>query len=118
VAAALLAQQRQRGLRDPQRAEQVGLDLSTGLLLGDLLDRPEVAVAGVVDDDVQAAEMLVSLGDGGERRLPVGDIEREREQRVAVLDPQVLESARVAGGGRNAIAALQCRARPLPTETA
>ena len=49
----------QRGLGDPQRAEQVRLDLRAGVLLADLLDHPEQAVAGVVDDDVEAAEVLV-----------------------------------------------------------
>jgi hypothetical protein len=37
---ALSAQDGQRGLRDPQRAEQVDLDLTPGLFLGDLLDGP------------------------------------------------------------------------------
>ena len=59
--AALRAQERQRGLGDPQRAEQVRLDLVAGVLLGDLLDDAEQAVAGVVDDDVEAPEVLVGL---------------------------------------------------------
>ena len=35
------------------------------LLVGDLLDRAEEAVAGVVDDDVELPEVVVRLGDGG-----------------------------------------------------
>ena len=54
VPAALLAQEGQGGLGDPEGAEDVGLDLLAGLLLGDLLDHAEVAVAGVVDHDVEA----------------------------------------------------------------
>jgi hypothetical protein len=47
LAGALLAQERQRRLRDPPGAEDVGLDLVAGLLMADLLDRAEQAVAGV-----------------------------------------------------------------------
>ena len=61
VAAALLAQVGECGLGDPERAEQVRLDLVAELLLADLLDHPELAVAGVVDDDVEAAEVLMRL---------------------------------------------------------
>ncbi len=61
VAGALLAQERQRRLRHPHRAEDVGLHLVAELLLGQLLDEAEVAVAGVVDDDVEPAEVRVRL---------------------------------------------------------
>ena len=61
VAAALLAQVRQRRLGDPQGAEQVGLQLVAGVGLAELLDHAEVAVAGVVDHDVEPAEVLVRL---------------------------------------------------------
>jgi hypothetical protein len=53
VAGALLAQQRDGGLGDDDRAEQVGVDLLTEVLQRSVLDRADVAVAGVVDDDVQ-----------------------------------------------------------------
>ena len=66
VAAALLAQIRQGGLGDPQCPEHVRLDLVAGVLLGQLLDEPELAVARVVDDDVQAPEVVVGLLDRGE----------------------------------------------------
>ena len=75
VAAALLPQERQRRLGHPHGAEDVGLQLVAELVLGQLLDEPEVPVAGVVDDDVEAAEVLVGLLDGGEVRVPVGDVE-------------------------------------------
>jgi hypothetical protein len=54
-------------------------------LFGELLDEAEVAVAGVVDDDVQAAEVVVRLLDGGEGGVAVGDVELDRQQRFAVL---------------------------------
>jgi hypothetical protein len=63
------------GLGDPQRAEQVDLDLVAGLLLGDLLDHAEQAVAGVVDHDVEAAEVVDGLLHGGGDGRPVGDVD-------------------------------------------
>jgi hypothetical protein len=65
VPAALGAQVQQRGLGHPQRTEQVGLQLGAGLGLGEFLDEAEVPVAGVVDHDVQPAEVVVRI-DGGE----------------------------------------------------
>ncbi len=72
---ALLAQERQRRLGDPERAEEVGLHLVADVGLAELLDHAELAVAGVVDDDVEAAELLVRRADRGERAVPVGDVE-------------------------------------------
>jgi len=45
VTAALGAQERQRRLGDPQRPEQVGLDLLVGLRLAEFLDHAELAAA-------------------------------------------------------------------------
>ena len=118
MAAALLAQERERGLRDPQRAEQVGLDLVACLLLADLLDHAELPVTGVVHDDVQAPEVLVGAADGLEHRVAVGDVERERQQRVAVLGREVVERVRVARRRRDPVAALQRGDRPLAAEAA
>ncbi len=118
VPAALGPQVRQRGLGDPQRAEHVGLDLVARFLLGQLLDEAEVAVAGVVDDDVEPPEVLVRLLDGGEVRVAVGDVELNRQQRVAVLLRQVVQCRGVARGGRDLVAAFQGRDRPLPAEAA
>ena len=77
-----------------------------------------MAVAGVVDDDIQAAEMLVGLGDSAERCVPVRDIQRQRQQRVAVLCPQVVKRARVPRRSGDTIPALQRCVRPLSTEAA
>ena len=86
--------------------------------LGELLDEAEVAVAGVVDDDVEPAEVVVRLLDGGEVGVAVGDVELDRQQRVAVLLGEVVERRGVAGGGGDLVAALQRRDRPLPAEAA
>ncbi len=116
--AALRPQERQRGLRHPQRAEHVGLDLVARLGLGQLLDEAEVAVAGVVDDDVEPAEVVVGLLDGGEVGVAIGHVELDRQQRVAVLLGEVVQRRGVARGGRDLVAAFQRRDRPLPAEAA
>ena len=85
VTAALLAQEWKRGLSDPQRPEQVRLDLLARLTLAELLDHAELPVAGVVDDDVQPAEVLVRAADALERRRAVGHVQRKGEESVACV---------------------------------
>src|ERR1700743_2205663 len=75
VAGPALAQVWNGGLRHPERAEQVRLDLIASIALGELLDRAEVTVAGVVDDDVELTEVIVGLLDRVERGRAVGDVE-------------------------------------------
>ena len=76
--AALGPQVRQRRLGDPQRPEDVRFDLVACLLLRQLLDEPEVPIAGVVDDDVEPPEVVVGLLDSGEIRLTIGHVELQR----------------------------------------
>ncbi len=118
MAAALFTHDRNGGLGYPQRAEEVGLDLGSRFILGDLFDEPEVAIARVVDDDVEAAEMIVRLRDRGRRGGPVRDIQLDRQHRVAVLVDQRAQAGGVARGRRHPIAAVQCRNRPLAAEAA
>ena len=61
----------------PERAEDVRLELIARLLLAELLDHAELPVAGVVDDDVQAPEVLMGAADGLEHGLAVGDVQRQ-----------------------------------------
>ncbi len=105
VAGALRAHDRQRRLRHPQRAEHVGLDLRAGFLLADLLDRAELAVAGIVDDDVEPAEASVRLGDRRIDGALVVDVEPDGGDGVAVFAGEILERAYVACGGCDRVAA-------------
>ena len=116
VPAALGPQVRQRGLGDPQRAEHVRLDLVAGVGLGEFLDEAELPVARVVDDDVEPPEMVVRLLDGREVGLAVGDVQTDRQDRVAVFGHQVVQGRGVAGGGGHLVAPFQGRDRPLPSE--
>ena len=50
--------------------------------------------------------------------VAIGDVKRERQQRVAVLLLEVVERARIASGAGDAVAALQGRGRPFEAETA
>ena len=53
--------------------------------LADLLDHAELPVAGVVHHDVQPPEVLVRLLHRGEIGVAVGDVQPDRQDRVAVL---------------------------------
>src|SRR5450631_1536560 len=63
VPGALGPHDRQGGLGDPESAEDIRLQLGADLLLGELLDRAEVPVAGVVDHNLESAEVLGCRGD-------------------------------------------------------
>jgi hypothetical protein len=84
MAGALFSEDRQRGPGDVDRAVEDGLHLGAEVVHGDLFDRDDVGVAGVVDHDIEPAECL----DRGLDRLPglflVGDVEREQEGARAV----------------------------------
>jgi hypothetical protein len=109
-------QVRQRRLGDPQRAEHVRLDLVAGVLLGQLFDEAELAVAGVVDDDVQAPEMLVGLLDGREVGGAIGDVQLQGQNRVPEPLDQRGQRCGVARGGGDLVAPLQRGDRPLPSK--
>src|SRR5690606_30108073 len=61
--------------------------------------------------------MIMSLLDGAEVGVPIGDVERDRQQRVAVVGYQIVQRRRVARGGRDLVAALEGRDGPFPAET-
>jgi hypothetical protein len=84
----LLPQVRQRRLGHPQSPEQVRLQLGPDLALADLLDHPEVPVAGVVHHDIEPPEPLMRLPHRGEGRRPVGHVQLDGQDRVTVLRDQ------------------------------
>ena len=70
------AHARQDGLDQRHRTEEVGREQGGYVAVVALLDGGAVAVAGVVDQDVDRAEALVA-GPNGLSHLPgVGDVER------------------------------------------
>ena len=96
---ALCAQHRNGGLGDDDDAEQVRLDLRAEVLEARLLDGPDVAVSGIVDQHVEPAEHLDGLAHGLVRGPRVGDVEREGEHVIAPARDEVVEGGGVAGGG-------------------
>jgi hypothetical protein len=77
---------------------EVGGEEPLDVVVVAFLDGGAVAVAGVVDQDVDPAEALLSLGDGRGDLRGVGDVERQRERGVGVGVGEVLDLGRVACG--------------------
>ncbi len=96
--ASLPAQVRQDGLTDPERAEQVRVEVPAGLAFRHLLHPADEAVAGVVDDDVQTSEARDPPLDRREDGRAVADVEREHPQGIRVFPGEVLENSRPARG--------------------
>ena len=114
--AALLAQVGQRRLGDPQRAEQVGLQLRPDLGLADLLDHAELPVPGVVHDHVQPPEVLVCQPHRGEAAARSVTSSRIGKIASPYLVDQIVEAGDTPGRRRDLVAAVQGRDRPLPAE--
>ena len=70
------ARQHLPGQRD--QSEDVGLELRPDMILLALLDRREIAVAGIVHEHVDTAEPRLCLGDRRGDVLPVGNVEPKR----------------------------------------
>ena len=85
-------------------------------MLRQLLDEAELAVAGVVDDDVQAPEMVVGLLYRGEVGGAIGDVQCDRQNRVAELVDQIGQCRGVARGCGDFVAPIQGGDCPFPSE--
>jgi hypothetical protein len=112
----LPAHPRQHQLAHPHQPEHVGLELPAHLLHRDLLDRPGLAVARVVDEDADGALAPLDLPDGGPHGGLVRHVERE-ELAADVGEGRYLLD--VSGGGVDPPAAVARRsavARPMPVE--
>ena len=72
-----------------------------------LLDGGAVAVAGVVDQDVDRAEALLAGPNGLGHLAGVGDVERDGEGGVGVGVGEVLDGAGVAGGEDGVVAGVE-----------
>jgi hypothetical protein len=103
-------------LGNPQRAEQVCFQLRPDLGLADFLYHAELSVPGVVHDDVQPAEVVVRQLYRREVGVPVGNVQRDRQDPLSVFGRQVIQAGDVPGHRRDLVAAIQRRDRPLPAE--
>ena len=86
------------------RAEQVDLDhlVLLGALVGG--ERREQHDAGVVDQDVCAAELVLDALGGGDDRVAVGDVGLDGDRAVAELVGQRLDALGAARQQRDAVA--------------
>src|ERR1700730_7554954 len=96
VTRALFAQDRYSGFRDVDDAKQVRLDLGTKVREFRILDGADVAIAGVIDKHVEAAERLYRRIDRVARGLLVGHVERKRPNSGAIPIDQISELAWIA----------------------
>lgn len=97
------AHARQDGADDVGQAEDVDVEDPADLFVGALLHGGEVADAGVVDDHVDAAEVVLGSRDGFLDLRGVGDVEGQGE-RLVVSGDEVLDLIDVPGGDDGLVA--------------
>jgi hypothetical protein len=74
------------------------------------VNRREQHDAGVVDQDVGAAELVFDALGGGDHRDAVGDVGRDGDRAVAEVMGQRLDAVGAAGQQRDAVAVVHQRA--------
>jgi hypothetical protein len=79
VTTTLLAQDRHSRLGDVHDTVEVGLDLRPERVDRRVLERAQVAIPGVVDDDIDATERLLGLSNHARSRVVV---ERDLDERA------------------------------------
>src|SRR5436190_10216658 len=108
VAGALLAHDRQRSLHHVQHAPEVGRELAFDVLRIQFLEVAEQAVAGIVEDDIDAAELLHRLVDYRRDLRLIGDVQLKNLQVLACRVAQgIVHFFYLPAGGDDAIAGLQ-----------
>ena len=78
----LLPQQRQRGLDDPKHPKVVRLEQSANVVLARLPNRAHQGVPSIVENDIEPAEVPVSLRNRLTHLFWVRDVERKRQNVV------------------------------------
>jgi hypothetical protein len=108
---------RQDGASQRREAKHIGLEHRPNVGVVALLDRREIAVAGVVDEDVDPAEPGHGRLDRGVDLILSVHVERKREAILRLAGDNVLDFGLVTRGGDNAIAALEEDDRQLPAKS-
>jgi hypothetical protein len=103
--AALPAQMRKSCAHHLDRADQDGIDLVDDLFVRQLLGRAKETVAGVVDHDVDLAELGEGLVYDLMDRRRVGHVEMGEPQQVAILGLEIIHRVHLADGASDAVAA-------------
>ena len=116
--AALATQDRHNRLAHIHHAVEVGVDLGAEVFQGDVFDRSQIAITGVVDHHIEAAKMLHGGVNCLFHLLVVGHVQRQWVNRIAKLGHQVIELLRLAGGGDNTVSGAQGSQSDGATEAA
>ena len=116
VAGAAGAHAGQRRLGHGDEAEHVGFEHGAYFGILAFLDGGQVAVAGVVHEHVQAAELRLGGGDGGGDLARIVHVERQSQSAILVAGDEILHAGRVARGDDGAAAALQDGFRQFAAE--
>ena len=91
-----LLEVRPRSLRHEEHAEDVGLERPPQLVLVDVGDvLVGMLLAGIVDEDVEPAELLDRLPDGPFAELLVADVAGDRDRSAAFLLDDLLRLLRI-----------------------
>ena len=88
-------------------AEEIGLEHRAHVGVVAFLNRREIAVASVVDEDIDTAEASLGRFDRGVDLTLLVDVERERKAIPWVAGDNVLDFGLVARRGDDAVAALE-----------
>ena len=109
----------QDGLDHRDGAEEVRLEQGADLGVVAFFDRGAITVAGVVDQDVDAAEPLLGLLHGGGDLVGMGDVKRDRSTRSGAASARsatLVTSRAVTTALWPAPMTASARARPSPVE--
>jgi hypothetical protein len=117
-AAALLAEVWQRRADQRDGAGEIGGDDVVDLGVGQFLGCAEQAVAGVADDHVDPAQLVVGAVDQGSDRARVGDVEELHVEGVGMLLGQVGDGVGAADGADDGVAAVEQLAGEFAAEAA
>src|SRR5262249_23558549 len=114
----LRAHDRQRGARQIDDAIEDGIDQCLEIRRTGFLKGPNVAVAGVVDQNIKAPEALNCQSNGCLRLSFISDVEMRRMDVLPVLIAQRSKRARVSRGSENLVAGRASRLDDVTTQTA
>ena len=115
------AHDREHRARHGGEAKEIGLEHGAHVGVVAFLDRGEIAVAGVIDEDVDAAEASLGGFDRGVDLILLVDVESEHEAVLLVPGDNVGDLRLVARRGDDAIAALEkddCKLTAEPSRAA
>ena len=116
MAAGAGAHTRQHRLDHVDGAEVVHVEQLSHLGVLPLLHRGQVAVAGIVHENINPAERRVGRRDGRRDLAGVGDVEVDGHGPVAELLGEIPHRLGAPGGDHHVVAVLKCGAGDLTTE--